>query len=175
MIVTISGLPGSGTSTVASLLSEAMDIPVLSAGDTFRELAEEQGMNLSDFGRKAEGDHSVDKALDERMMQRAKEGDVILEGRMAGIMTDIKGIEAFRIWISGPLLVRCQRIMERESKVLDTVMVEVKRREESERLRYKTIYGADIRNLDVYDLVIDSSSKLPEVIVKEIMGAVDAE
>ncbi|MGZ7160844.1 MAG: AAA family ATPase, partial [Methanobacterium sp.] len=39
MIITISGLAGSGTTTATKVLSRKMGIPYISAGDIFRQMA----------------------------------------------------------------------------------------------------------------------------------------
>ena len=39
MIITIGGLAGTGTTTLAEKLSEKLDIPYISAGFIFREMA----------------------------------------------------------------------------------------------------------------------------------------
>ena len=87
-IVTISGLPGSGTSTACALLRDKLGWSYVNAGQIFRDLAREAGLSLADFGRRAEGDASIDRALDARMVeiaQTARSGQpIILEGRVTG-------------------------------------------------------------------------------------------
>ena len=51
MKITISGLPGSGTTTVAKLLAERLGYKLISAGDVFRKLAMERGMTLEEFSK----------------------------------------------------------------------------------------------------------------------------
>ena len=46
MIITIGGLAGTGTTTVARILSERLGIPCVSAGDVFRQMAAEKNMDL---------------------------------------------------------------------------------------------------------------------------------
>ncbi len=50
MLLTISGLPGSGTTTVSRILASHYDIEMISAGDVFRNLAKEHSMSLGEFG-----------------------------------------------------------------------------------------------------------------------------
>ena len=54
MIITIGGLAGTGTTTTAELLSEKLDIPYISAGFVFREMAAEKGMSVLEFSEFAE-------------------------------------------------------------------------------------------------------------------------
>ena len=57
MIITIGGLAGTGTTTTAELLSEKLDIPYISAGFVFREMAAERGMSVLEFSEFAEGNY----------------------------------------------------------------------------------------------------------------------
>ena len=54
MIITIGGLAGSGTTTAAKVLSDIMDIPFLSTGSIFRDMAKEKGMSVLEFSKFAE-------------------------------------------------------------------------------------------------------------------------
>ena len=42
---------------------------------------------------------------------------------------------------------------------------EIRERERSERARYSKVYGIDVRDPSVFDLVVDSSSKTPDAVV----------
>ncbi|WP_406658103.1 AAA family ATPase [Methanolobus sp. ZRKC2] len=153
MLLTISGLPGSGTTTVSRILSEKHGLEMISAGEVFRSLANEYGMTLAEFGELAESDDSIDLKIDERQKEIANTRDnVILEGRLAGHMAN----KALKIWIKAPVEVRVSRIVGRESGSFEGKLEETKEREASEAIRYSSIYDIDIRDLSIYDLVIDS-------------------
>ena len=49
--ITISGPPGSGTTTISKLLSKRLKLPHVYAGEIFRKEAEKKGMTLSDFSK----------------------------------------------------------------------------------------------------------------------------
>ena len=66
MIITIGGVAGSGTTTVAKVLSERLGIPFVSAGAIFREMAAEMGMTPIEFGKFAESNTDIDKEIDNR-------------------------------------------------------------------------------------------------------------
>ncbi|WP_407355664.1 (d)CMP kinase [Methanolobus sp. WCC5] len=154
MLLTISGLPGSGTTTVSRLLSEKHGMEMISAGEVFRSLAKEYGMNLAEFGALAESDDSIDQMIDERQREIASTRDnIILEGRLAGHMAE----KALKVWLKASADVRVKRIVSREGGSFEDKLKETIEREASEAVRYRTIYGIDINDLSVYGLVIDSA------------------
>lgn len=171
MLLTISGLPGSGTTTVGKLLAEHYAVDIISAGDVFRGLAKERGMTLAEFGRLAESDPSIDIEIDKRQSDIANSSDnLILEGRLAGQMAK----NALKIWIKAPLEVRVKRIVGREGSSFEVRMQETVEREASEAVRYKEIHSIDINDLSVYDLVVDSSRWDQFVITDMLKKAIDA-
>ena len=48
MLITISGLPGSGKTTVARLVARELGLEHVYAGDIFRRQAEEHGLTLAE-------------------------------------------------------------------------------------------------------------------------------
>ena len=155
MIITIGGLAGTGTSTAAKNLSEKLNIPFISAGDVFRQLAKEHNMTVLEFNEFAEGNDEIDIALDKRQAEIAYQAEnLIFEGRISAFFVDAD----YRIWLQAPDNVRAERISYREDKSLDTVIQEIKERTASEKKRYQEIHNIDIDNFDVYDVVINTGT-----------------
>jgi cytidylate kinase len=152
MIITIGGPIGSGKTTVAKALAKKFGLRHISAGQVFREMAEERGMSLEDFSRLAEKDFTLDKAVDERQIELAKRGDAVVDGRLSGLLVNAD----LKIWLRAPLEVRAKRVAERESKDFDTALKETIEREKSEKKRYKEIYNFDISDLTPYDVVLNT-------------------
>ncbi|SET05840.1 cytidylate kinase [Methanococcoides vulcani] len=170
MLLTISGLPGSGTTTVGKLLAEHYGVRMISAGDVFRGLAKERGMTLAEFGSLAESDPSIDIEIDKRQSKIANSSDrLILEGRLAGHMAG----NALKLWVKAPMEVRVRRIVEREGSSFDVCLEETVEREASEALRYKEIHSIDINDLSIYDIVIDSSRWDQFAITDILIQAID--
>lgn len=153
MIITVSGLPGSGTTTISNLLAIHYSMKVISAGEIFRILAKEKDMSLDELSLLAEQDPSIDIQIDEKQKKIAiNEDNVILEGRLAGYMAN----NALKIWLKSSLEERVKRIVSRENIIFEQAYKETISRESSEASRYLDIHNIDIKNLDVYDVIIDS-------------------
>ena len=122
MIITIGGLAGSGTTTAAKILSEKLQIPYLSAGEIFRQMAVEKGMDILEFGKFAEGNDEIDLEIDRRQAVLAKEKqNLIVEGRLSAYFVEAN----LKIWFVAPLDIRTERICMREGKTKETVKTEI--------------------------------------------------
>ena len=160
MIITIGGLAGTGTTTTAELLSEKLNIPYISAGFVFREMAAEKGMSVLEFSEFAEGNDDIDKEIDRRQAQKAKETDnLIVEGRLSAFFVDNADL---KVCLVTPFDVRSKRISDREGKSVEVAKNEIITREKSEALRYMEIHNIDISNMDVYDIIINTDTFNPE-------------
>jgi cytidylate kinase len=154
MRVTVSGPPGSGTTSLSKKLSETFSFKFISAGEVFRSLAKERGMDLIEFGKLCESDPEVDRLIDERQKEIGeREDDIIIEGRLAGHMVDNADI---KIWVAASPQCRARRISGREESDIESAKEETIQRELSEAARYKMYYDIDITDLSIYDLVINS-------------------
>ena len=127
-------------------------------------------MSLEEFGEYAGGHPEIDKELDDRQVELAKEGSVILEGRVAGWIVMKNEIDAFKIWLSAEPEVRAGRVSSRENKSVEEVTKEISTRESVERTRYLDVYQFDITDLSFYDIVIDTAPLTPEQICDLILA-----
>jgi len=167
--ITVSGTPGSGKSTVATLLKDKLGLKYVYSGMIFREMAKKHKMTLEEFGRYCEKNSDVDKELDKRQLEILKEGNVILEGRLAGWLAHINKVPALKVAIDTNLETRAKRIVNREEGSIEKRKKEILKREKSEATRYKKYYNIDLGDTSIYDLVIDSGDKTPEEIVDIII------
>jgi cytidylate kinase len=174
MIITIGGLPGTGTTTIAKMIAEKYNLRHVCAGFIFREMAKEMGMDLQEFSKYAEQHREVDEEIDRRQVEIAKQGNVVLEGRLAAWMLLKNGIEPdLTIWFKAPLEVRAERISKRENVDKEIALKKMVEREASEKKRYKEIYNIDLDDLSIYDLVIDTSKWDVEGVFNIVSSAID--
>jgi cytidylate kinase len=152
MIVTISGAPGTGTSTLARSLSQELKLRWINSGDLFRKIADEKDISVREMNRLAEKGPEIDYLIDDAQKVLAKGGGGIFEGRLSGhlLPADLK------VLLKAELRTRAERIAKREAKLTEDAMQETRHREESEGRRYKMYYNIDISDFSVYDLIVDS-------------------
>ncbi|MFC1786498.1 (d)CMP kinase [Halobacteriota archaeon] len=154
MIITLGGLPGSGTSTVARKLANMLQLEIISAGNMFRDMANEMGVSLLELGKMAEIDPKIDKMIDERQVEIAnKKDNVLIEGRLSGWMVD----GDIKIWLKASVESRCSRVASREEISFEQALRDGKEREACDAKRHMELYKIDINDLSPYDLVVDSS------------------
>ena len=167
MIITIGGLAGSGTSTTSRILSEKTGIPAISAGDIFRQMADERGMGILEFSKFAEGNIEIDQEIDQRQAKFARQAkDLIVEGRLSAYFVDAD----LKVWCTAPLDVRTERISQREHKTTSQAREEIITRERSEAQRYLEIHQIDdINNMDVYDIIINTHAFKAESVAEIIL------
>lgn len=172
-IVTISGPPASGTSTLSGNIAQSLNFEVVNGGDIFRRVASDKGLTLAELSELSEEDDSIDKEIDDRLEdiieahisgEREPDGDgLIVESRLAGWHAD--GRADLSIYLDAPVEVRAQRISDR-----DETVEELKMREESEAKRYIEYYGIDMHDLSIYDIVIDTDDVSVPAMTEQVIA-----
>ena len=155
MRITVSGLPGSGTTSLSRYLAQRHNFTMISAGEVFRECAQKHNMELAEFGRLAEQDPTFDKMIDVRQKEIAEEKDnIIVEGRLSGWMVEKADL---KIWLFAPINCRIDRIVYRDQIADDETAKKITiERERCEAGRYSAYYNIDINDLSIYHIILNS-------------------
>ena len=170
--VTVGGLAGTGTSTLCRLLAAHLDLPYTYAGSLFRQEAARRGLSLAEFGALCQQDPAVDRSLDDRQLELLREGGVLLEGRMAGWLAVHHDVDAFTVWVVCDESERMRRIAERDGGVLEEQRATTLAREASEQARFLDYHGADLADLSIYDLVLDSTATAATELARTVVAAI---
>ena len=170
MLITISGLPGSGTTTASRLVSNALDVERVPGGEVFRQMAAEAGMSLADFGVHAHDHPEIDRELDHRLEERARLGGCVIESRLAGWIAQRAALRSVRVWVQCDDGERAQRVATRDHTSVEQARSDNAERAAVEHLRYQTVYGIDLLDQSIYDLVLDSTTEAAVVLAAEIVG-----
>ena len=167
MRIAISGKSGCGNTTVSTLLAEKTGYPMVNF--TFRQMAQEKGVDFWTFCEMAEKDDNIDRELDRRMVEMAMESEnSILGSRLA--IWNMKDAD-LKVYLTASDEERARRITLREGGTIQEHLEKTRRRDANDTARYKRIYGIDNNDTSVADLVIDTEGKTPEEIVDIILNA----
>ena len=169
-LITISGLPGGGKTTVAEMLAKKLGYRHINGGEIFRQMAQESGREFLEQNRAAAHDSSIDEQLDARLIETARNAKkTIFEARLIAWMTKKENIPSYKIWIAAPKEVRAQRIAKRNKTSEKEALKEIEVVEASYLDRYKKIYNIDIFDTSIYDLVVSTKKMTPEKVVQFII------
>ena len=170
MRIAISSKSGCGNTTVSTLLSEKLGYPMVNF--TFRQMAQERGVDFWTFCRMAEDDYDIDRELDRRQVEMAMEQkDCILASRLAIWMLKEADL---KVYLTATAETRAKRVYTREGGSLEERYKETVRRDENDTNRYKTIYGIDnSKPEECADLIIATDDKTPDEMVSLIIKEVE--
>jgi predicted cytidylate kinase len=161
-LIGISGSPGSGKTTVAKMLSDRIGIRFHSMGSVFRSIADEKKLSLKELSALAESDSSIDHLIDRRQSEMLRAGGIIMDSRLSCWLMKRNNINGLKVWITAPLDVRAKRVAGREGIGMAEARESIRAREESEADRYRKYYGIDMKDLSIYDIVINNAWMSPE-------------
>ena len=173
IIITISGPHGTGKSTYARALANALGLRHVCAGELFRELAHEKAMTLEAFSKYAANNPEVDKLIDERTREEATTGGVVIDAQLGAWI--LKNDADVKLLLVASDEIRFKRIAGRDHISFETAKRETIAREQIQRDRYKKYYGIDVTDHTIYDLKIDtglqSIDKTKTMIIEEVRRA----
>lgn len=173
--ISLAGDLGSGKSTVAGILIEALGAEKYSTGTIVRSIAERMGMTIGELNVYMETHSEIDIEVDNGLKALADDPRaLIIDSRMAWHFT--KG--TFKVYLSTDVEVASARIMsanrtgEHVATLEETINC-TKGRRESEKKRYFTQYGVDITDLTNYSLVVDTTYATPAEVAEVILSSLE--
>jgi cytidylate kinase len=172
-VIIICGLAGSGKSTAAGLIAKRFGLAHVSAGDEFRAVAKERGVDLIDLGRYAAKHPAFDKQLDMRLMKRARMGGAVLDGRAAAFLARRMRIPAIKVFLAVDPKVSAKRVAKRDGISVAQALKVSKQREREIARRLKALYGLDTSSTAYYDAVIQTDRYTADEVVELISSLVN--
>jgi len=180
MIISLSGKPGSGKSTVAKKLSADLGFERHYIGGMRREMARQKGMTLTEYNKWGEEDgNDADSEFEQFVEDLGKTKDnFIIESRTAfnfiphsiKIFIDVEPEEgAKRIWKAIEEDSQPNRNEDKNLKSEEDVLTSIHERLRSDDARYKSFYNIDIFDKNNYDLYLDVTDMTPEQEYNEVL------
>ncbi len=163
IVICISGLAGSGKSTVARKVARKYNLRYFSGGDALKDLALETGFAAKTRGwwESAEGmkflakrmeDPSFDRKIDEKLLTWATEGNVVLDSWTMPWLFD----GGFKIWLEASKEERARRISKRDHTSFEQALSALQKKEAITQIIYKKLYGFNLgEDMSPFDLILD--------------------
>ncbi len=164
VVICISGMAGSGKSTVAKRLADRYGLRYYSGGDTLKALALEEGYQNIEHGwwESAEGmrfltkrskNPKSDKLIDEKLLQLAQDGNVVLDSWTMPWLIE----KGFKIWLEASPKKRAERIAIRDGLSPREALKALRNKEKQTRDIYKRLYGFDLgEDYTPFQLILDT-------------------
>jgi cytidylate kinase len=181
VVICISGMTGSGKSTVAKRLADKYGLRYFSGGNALKTLAQEEGYNSDVTGwwetaeglkflQQRKGDPTFDKRIDEKLLELAKKGNVVLDSwTMPWLLK-----RGFKVWLEASPRVRAKRVMNRDSINIKEATKALTEKDEQTKQIYKDLYGFDLGNdLSPFNLVLATDELEPEEVFHAVCLVTD--
>lgn len=157
--ISITGMIGSGKSTVGHLIAQLLGWEYLSSGAAQRGIAQSLSLSTLELNRAAETDTNFDNRLDQIIAKLKSKNDIVVDLRMAWYFL----AESFKVSLMLSPEIAARRIlrdpMRHAEEYTDEMAAtsDILARAESERKRFQSAYDIDIANINNFDLVIDTT------------------
>lgn len=157
LTITVDGLVSSGKSTGAKAIADALGLEYVWIGKIQRDYAKKKNISLEEQTDVREP--KIDYEMDKVILEHAIRGNCIIDARISGC---IAGDHAdIRIFYNPSFKIRTKRFAKREKIPLKKAREEVKKRDKADSETYKKLYGIDMNDKKIFDIVINNS-KLTE-------------
>jgi predicted cytidylate kinase len=179
MIITLSGIPGAGKSTLATAIADHFSLERLYMGQVLRNCAHNRGMDTVTYMRYLKEHPKEEKEIDRQILDFAKKDNVLIESRTAfhflpaaiKIFVKVAFDEGVR-----RIFADVQKSNERNEKrytTFDEAYGRSQERHRSDVQRYRRLYDVDIMDESNYDIVFDTTVLTIEEAKKQIIAAIE--
>lgn len=171
--ISLAGDLGSGKSTVSKILIDRLGAEYYSTGAIVRSIAEKHGMSVVELNVYMETHPEIDHEIDDGLKALSSvDRLLVIDSRMAWHFTE----GTFKVYLSADPETSALRIMSanrvgEHAATLEETVKETKARRESEKKRYMTQYGVDIKDLMNYSLILDTSHATPEEVAERLISS----
>ncbi len=180
-VICISGMAGTGKSTLAKKLAQRYGLKYFSGGDTLKDLAKQQGYDIStqgwwespagvDFLKERASDPKFDKAVDDKMLEYSEQGNVLLDSWTMPWL--LKG--GFKIWLEASFEKRAARVAERDKMALDQAIKMLREKEDRTKAIYKQLYGFILgEDMAPFDFILDTDNLNADEVFSVLSKVID--
>jgi len=166
MIISFTGDPGSGKSTLGKMLAEKLHFERYYIGQIRRDMAKKKGMTLAQYNEYGEKNPETDKEVDDYQKNLGEtDDDFIIEGRTSWFLIP----QSIKIYVSVDPKEGARRIFSEiqhenernegtKAVSIDDVIALNEQRKKSDDFRYKKYYGKDCFDHDNFDFVLDTTN-----------------
>ena len=181
IVICISGMTGSGKSTVAKRLADNYGLDYFSGGNALKILAKEEGYDSDVRGwwetaegliflKQRMGDPAFDQRIDEKLLELAGEGNVVLDSWTMPWLLN----EGFKVWLDASPQVRAKRVVTRDSISGEEALKALTKKDERTRQIYKSLYGFDLgHDLTPFNLVLATDELDPDDVFYAVLLVTD--
>lgn len=175
VVVTISGQPGCGSTSVGKLLAKKLGVEFFSVGDYTKKLAldissePEETRRAVEFWASKKGSSKEHHYETDMMVKtKATEGRIVIDGKIAIHM--LRGFCDISVWLKAPFDTRAERVAKRDKISKQEAEKILKEKERLEGENFQRLYRFDyFGQADEADMVVDVGDKKPEEIVEIIL------
>src|SRR3990172_2565955 len=182
IVICISGLAGTGKSTLAKKLAKKYSLKYYAGGDALKALASEQGYDTSKSGwwespeglkflELREQEPKFDQAVDEKLLEYAERGNVLLDSwTMPWLLKT-----GFKIWLMASLEKRVERVAKRDQLTPKEASRVLKEKEARTKAIYGRLYGFTLgEDFRPFHLVLDTDSLGAEEVFQVLCRVIDS-
>ncbi|MBN2052556.1 cytidylate kinase family protein [Candidatus Woesearchaeota archaeon] len=164
MIVTLGGRAGAGKSTVGQALADMLGYKFYSAGDVRREYAKKHGLTIAELNKRGESDPASDKLVDDYLNTIGMAlDDFVIDSRLGPFFIP----NSYKAFLIADDMVRAKRTyekarLEEKPASIEDALEMLNKREASDIIRYRNLYGIHPFDLKRFDIVVDTTNRTVE-------------